>query len=107
MDVERTIQFLIANAAQHDARLAALESGMLGLNSVVQTLAQNTLTLTGSVETLIGQIDRMSDRMTGVMETIQERDAQGRERDDGLAQRIEQLARAIAASRNGNSHPEG
>ena len=76
MDVEKTMQFLIENAAQHDARLSALESGLITLSSVMKTLADNLLE---------------HERIT------REQDARSRERDLRLDERIDKLVSAIGA----------
>ena len=85
MDVEKTMQFLIENAAQHDARLATLENGLITLASITKTLADNLLE---------------HERIT------REQDAKSRERDAKLDERIDKLVSAIGALVNGRSnHP--
>lgn len=86
MDVEKTIQFLIENAAQHDARIAAIENNMLTLTVVVKGLADN-----------------MREQDARSRQRDAELDAKSRERDAALDGRISKLVSAIAALVNGRS----
>ena|SRR5713101_7041634 len=94
MDVEKTIQFLIGNAAQHDARIAAAEKNIV-------TLGNSLITLTSVVKTL-------AETTHAAMEEMRERDARldamSRERDAALDERISKLVSAIAALVNGRSN---
>ena len=80
MDVEKTIQFLIENSAQHDARIAALQNALITLTSVVKTLADNA---TAFQEATYRSMDEMRREM--------------RERDAKMDERIGKLVSAIAA----------
>jgi hypothetical protein len=83
MDVEKTIQFILESAAQHEARLATLENGLIALSSVTKTLADALLE---------------HERIT------REQDARSRERDARLDERIDKLVSAIGALVNGRSN---
>ena len=89
MDVEKTIQFLTENAPQHDARIAAIESNMLTLTTVVKGLADN-----------MRELDAQSRQRDA------ELDAKSRERDAALDERISKLVSAIAALVSGRSNPQ-
>jgi len=90
MDVEKTIQFLIETAAQHDERLAAIETSLLTLGNGLINLTAVVRTLAETVEATHKEIDRFRDQMLA-------RDAQSRERDRILDERISKLVSAIAA----------
>ena len=50
MDIEKTIQFLVETAAQHDARLAEIEKGNQVLQQAVLALVQNQASLQAAIE---------------------------------------------------------
>ena len=87
MDVEKTIQFLIENAAQHDARLAALENNNL-------TLGNALITLTAIVKALA---DNLAEHERITQAERARLDAESRKRDAELDERINKLVSAIAA----------
>src|SRR5437016_620286 len=96
MDVEKTIQFLVDNAAQHDARLATLENSLITVASVVKTLAEAQAEFRRDTQAAMEQMRK----------EIRELDAESRARDAALDERISKLVSAIAALVNGRSgHP--
>ena len=103
MDVEKTIQFLVENAAQHNARLATLENNLITLTSVVKTLAE---TQAGFKRDMDEMREEMRERDAKSRERDALLDARSRERDAALDERISKLVSAIAALVNGRSgHP--
>ena len=97
MDVEKTIQFLVENAAQHDARISAIESNMLTLTSVVKGLADRMVEHERITRERDAELDARSRQRDA------ELDAKSRERDAALDARIGKLVSAIAALVNGRS----
>jgi chromosome segregation ATPase len=57
MDVEKTIQFLVETAAQHDARMAELEKGMLDVKQALLFLVENQVKLQSSIESLKSSVE--------------------------------------------------
>jgi hypothetical protein len=101
MDVEKTIQFLIENAAQHDARIAAAERNIVILGDSLITLTSMVKRLVESQEEFKRHTQAAADEMRKEM---RERDAQSRERDAALDERISKLVSAIAALEIGRAH---
>jgi len=96
MDVEKTIQFLIGNAAQHDARIAAAEKSIV-------ILADSLVTLTSVVKALSEDTAEFKRATHNAMDELRK---EIRERDAALDERISKLVSAIAALVNGRSgHP--
>jgi hypothetical protein len=100
MDIEKTIQFLVENAAQHDARIAAIESNMLTLTVVVKGLADRM----AEHEQITREQDARSRQRDAELDArSREQDAKSRERDAALDERISKLVSAVAALVNGRS----
>ncbi len=98
MDIEKTIQFLIENAAQHDARIAAAEKNavtlgdaLLRLTSVVETVTENLASFQEATERAAEESRKARDELRREM----------RERDTALDERIAKLVSAIAALASG------
>ena len=91
MDVERTIEFLLANQAAHDQRLASIETslGQLAdkvkhLDDVMVILADSHITLVKNMDKLVQNMDQMAARMRTIAEESNERDRQLGARIDSL-----------------------
>ena len=109
MDVEKTIQFLIDNAAHHDAAIVELKNAV---RTMGDTLGEGLIKLTDIVKGLaeaVAEHDRLlaeHERMMLEHERYAlEQDAKSRERDAKLDERIDKLLLAITAQRNGGSNP--
>ena len=101
MDIEKTIQFLMDNAAQHDARLGELERSVRIMG---ETLGDGLIKLTAIVKGLaeaVGEHDRLLAEHERMM---QEHERVAQERDARLDARIDKLLLAITAQRNGGSN---
>jgi hypothetical protein len=90
VDAEKTIQFLLENAAQHDNRLAAIETNMLAIESNILTLGNGLISLTAVVKTL-------ADNLVHLEKIAEEHEIESRDRDAALDARIGKLVTAIAA----------
>ena len=98
MDVEKTIQFLIENAAQHDARIAAAERNIV-------ILGDSLIAFTSAVQEFRRANQEAMDELRREMRARDaESRAQSRERDAVLDERISKLVSAIAALANGRSN---
>ena len=64
-EVERAIEFLLNNQAQHDARLGRLEN-------IVADLAENQKVLSATVDSLSATVDRLSANMDAMVLEVRE-----------------------------------
>ena len=105
MDIEKTIQFLVENAAQHDARIAVLEKNAIILQNSLMTL---TSAVQAFHEDVAGFQQRTEKAMEDLRREMRQRDAESRalsrERDAALDERISKLVSAIAAMANGRAN---
>ena len=94
MDVEKTIQFLLDNAAAHDAQLTALEKNSVLIQQALLHLAQSQKKL----ETTVVESQR------SLQQSIQETQRALRELGEKTDERIASLVSAIAklAERDAN-----
>lgn len=70
MDVEKAIEFLMAEAARVAARLSRLESSLTVLTDNVGTLTNNMGTLTGNMSTLTDNMSTLTDNMGVLTDSV-------------------------------------
>ena len=99
MDVEKTIQFLIENAAQHDARLSALEAGLLQNNTTLGTMMEVVKHVGEHVEQLAVSIDELRDTSVDALaerhelrEIIRNTELRGAAERKQLGERLDRIA---------------
>lgn len=74
MDVEKAIEFLMAEAARVAARLSRLESSLTVLTDNVGTLTNNMGTLTGNMSTLTDNMGVLTDSVIKLTEQMRVQD---------------------------------
>src|SRR3989442_7965793 len=87
MDVEKTIEFLVGNAAQHDARLAAVEDGLIRLENSLSAhqvnlaaVEKSLLVLGDGLISLTGVVKSLSDQLAEHQQVTLEEGQTWRER---------------------------
>lgn len=99
MDVEKTIEFLLANQARHEARyeerMGRLEAKVDSLAGSVGKLADHVVHLDDVMTTLAESHIKLVQRMDQFTERLDTVAQQSNERDNLLGQRIDSLVSAI------------
>lgn len=96
MDVEKTIQSLLENAAAHDARIEALERTSAVIQEAVLRLTEHQIRLSEHEEHLDKSLDRLEATVYETQESVRELRQSLRALDDRTDQRIAALVTAVA-----------